>query len=198
MLFALFSTTKEHGEAGVPLTCAVLSAFPMTAHTSANIPNFNIVKGCQFLIAGAKVTKEGLHTKVASQAGNQTRLSPAIATWAGDALRKLDTQTALPKRRRSLRCITASLRSVIKENRDKEATLCTTLYIKKPCVKASTVRAPIHTSRAGLLPEYAASAQSGWLKAEWFSFAFSNKECVKAHGVRALKGQHGRISGPGS
>ena len=59
--------TKEHGEAGVPLTCAVLSAFPTTARTSASNHTFDMVKGCQFLTAGAKGRRRdsvhgGLHS----------------------------------------------------------------------------------------------------------------------------------------
>ena len=112
--------TKEHGEAGVPLTCAVLSAFPTTARTSASNHTFDMVKGCQFLTAGAKATKEGLHTKVASQAGDQTLLFPAIATWqamgSGSWIRKQHCQEA------ALATLqTASLRSVIKQDKDKEA-----------------------------------------------------------------------------
>ena len=43
---------EQHGEADVPLTCAMLSVSPTTARTLTNNPNFDVIKGCQFLIAG--------------------------------------------------------------------------------------------------------------------------------------------------
>ena len=101
----VFGTIKGHNKASVPSMCALLSTCPMLAHTLSDIPTFDTVKGCQFLIAGAKAAKEGPHTEVASQADHRPRLFPAIAIGAGDEPRELDTLTTL-------------LRSVIEENKE--------------------------------------------------------------------------------
>ena len=107
---AMLGTIKEHSKASVPSMCALPSMCPTSTCASSGLPTFDTIKGYQFPIAGANTVKGEPHTEVASQADHQPQLFLAIAKRHSDEPRELDMLTAL-------------LKNVIKENKDKKANL---------------------------------------------------------------------------